>query len=124
MKDPTRRLLAYIVLRLASAQPFFALQDHAAARVFHIDADIPPTKTRIAVLDRGLGCLLKGVGGGGFYTLTNGEAGKPISLKLKESQFEGFDYSSGKPYNGTVAGNSITIHDAETAKEFRYTASF
>jgi hypothetical protein len=122
MKDSVRRLLAYVVLRLTATQPFSTLQDQTAAKSFLFEADIPPTKTRIAVRDCELGCFLKGAGGGGFYTLTSDETGKPLSLKIKASQFEGFDYGCGKSYNGTVMGKSIAIHDAEVAKEFYYTA--
>jgi hypothetical protein len=124
MKDQTRRALAYVVLRLTAAKPFSGVRDQAAAKSFHFDAEIPPTKTKILARERGQGCCLKGAGGGGFYTLTNESTGKPLSLKLKENQFEGFDYDSGKPYHGTVTGNSVSIHDAEVAKEFQYGASF
>jgi len=123
MTDSTRRLLAYVILRLTSARSFSTLQDQTAAKAFLFEADLPATKTRISVLNRELRVTLKGAGGGGFYTLTDSETGKPLSLKMKEGQFEGFDYGSGKPYSGTLTGNSVLIYDTEVTKEFRYVAS-
>jgi hypothetical protein len=120
MKDHTRRAVAYIVLRLISGNPLPGIHDHAASKGFRFDGDIPPTKTKISVFDHTQKCHLKGAGGGGFYTLTHEGTGKPISLKIKDQQFDGFDYDSGKPYSGKVTGRSVSIHDAEHEKDFQY----
>ena len=124
MKDHTRRAIAYVVLRLTCEKPFPVLQDHAVSKSFRFDADIAPAKTKISVFDRTQKCHLKGAGGEGLYTLTPGGSGKPISLKLREGQFDGFDYDSGKPYRGTVNEKSVSLHDTEQAKDFQYSGSY
>ena len=125
MKEHTRRAVAYIVLQLAAGNKpnLPAIRDLASGKAFRFNADVAPTKTKITIFDQEQKCHVKGAGGGGFYTLTHEGNGKPISLKIKDNRFEGFDYDTGKPYNGMLNGNLVSIHDAEHAKEFRYTAS-
>jgi hypothetical protein len=121
MKDQTRRAMAYIVLRLTSDQTFRGIQDQTAGKTVHFEAELATKKTKIVVFDREHQCYLKGTGGGGFYTVVHEGTGKPLSLKMKDNQFEGFDYDSGKAYRGTVTEQSVSIHDTETVKEYQYT---
>jgi hypothetical protein len=120
MKDQTRRAIAYIVLRLISDQTFRGIQDQTVGKAFHFEAELATRKTKITVFDREQQCYLKGTGGGGFYTVVHEGTGKPISLKMKDNQFEGFDYDSGKAYRGTVTEESVSIHDTESVTDYPY----
>ena len=122
MKDHVRRTVAYLVLRLTSANGIASVHDHTASKVFRFEADIAPTKTKVSVVDQADNLKISGVGGGGLYTLTNESSGKKISLKLKEGAIDGFDFESTKPYKGTVNGQSVSIADAEHGKDFMYSA--
>ncbi len=122
MKDCTRRVVAYLALRLTSASTITSVRDHTASKVFHFEAEIAPTKTKMSVLDREEKVKISGLGGGGLYTLTNESSGKKLSLKLKEGLIDGFDFESVKPYKGTISGQSVSIEDAEHGTGFTYSA--
>ncbi len=124
MKDHTRRAVAYIVLRLTSERPFPAIQEQGTRKGFRFDSEIAPAKTKISVFDHAQQCRITGTGGEGFYTLMHQGTGKPISLKIKEGQFDGFDYDSGKPYSGTVTDKTVSLHDAERSQDFHYLGSY
>ena len=122
MKDPVRRIIAYLALRLTSADGITSVRDHTASKVFRFEIDIAPTKTKISVHDHEEKVKITGVGGSGLYTLTNENSGKKISLKLKEGLVDGFDFESVKPYKGTIDGKSVFIEDAENGQDFVYSA--
>ena len=118
MNDHTRRAIAYIAGRIVSGTSAVSLYDHTAGRTYNFRAEFAATKIRVREIESGSD--ITGAGGSGMFTITHVGNGKPVSLKLTGSAFEGFDYETAKRYRGAVAGNSVAVQDDQHAKEFQY----
>ena len=119
MKDHVRRSIAYIIFRLNS-DSVLSVHDHSVSKAFRFDAEVAPTKTKIAFVEPETGGKISGLGGAGIFTITDEASSKKVSLKLKPGVFDGFDYASNKPFSGSYDSKLVSIRDGENGKDFQY----
>ncbi len=113
----TRRAVAFVAWRLITGHSSTSIYDHAKARRVRFSGTV--SLTRIAIRDQD-GCEITGSGGSGMYTLTQGQGGKPITLKIDGLRFEGFDYGASRRYQGTIERETLRIREARGDCEFSY----
>jgi len=118
MNDQTRRAVAYIAGRIVSGKPAPSVYDHTTSRTYNFRGEFAATKITLRDLDSGSD--IKGAGGSGMFTITQAGNGKPVSLKLNGSTFEGFDYETAKRYRGVITGTSVAVQDDQHGREFQY----
>lgn len=115
--EGVRRAVAFVAWRLITGHDSASIFDHAKARRVRFSGSISATK--IAIRDQD-GCELSGSGGSGMYTLTQGRGGKPITLKIDGTRFEGFDYGASRRYEGTIDRETLHLKEARGGEEFSY----
>jgi hypothetical protein len=117
MSESTRRSVAFIAWRLITGRDSMSIYDHAAERKVQFSGTISSTEISIRDAD---GRQIVGSGGSGMYTLTDGGAGKPVTLKIDGLSFEGFDYGASRRYQGAVDRDTLRITDPRANAEFSY----
>ena len=118
MKRNVRAGIAYIAGRLISGKNCASVFD--CFRGKHITIGGTVRVGMVNVLDKDSKCLIVGSGSNGRYSLKHEGIKNYIDLSIYGSTFTGYDFASGKQFNGTVEGGSISIFDSEDNETHKY----
>lgn len=118
MKPHLRAAIAYVAARLILPSSATGLFDESQFRRVLLSGAVD--RTVINVFDHERRCFIVGAGDGVNYTLFHQGEGYHVSLSVREHAFWGHDYGHSTRFDGTVDGNSVTVHEHESDARFRY----
>lgn len=114
MNAHTRRAVAYIAGRLASASTATGVTDLSEATRFLFSGRVDTEE--VSVYDHAEGCHI----GGAPSSLYHFGNGANIELAMDGAQFSGYDFDSANHFHGSVQGKRVRLYDLEHDAEFLY----
>ncbi len=123
MEAETRRVIAFIAGKLKVRDTCAAVYDHDERKQFSFTGIVRPE--HISVYDFIRKCHVGGkraqaVDNPDYFSLYDFGNGRHLTLSFDGPRFTGFDHKTSKPFFGLISGDSVSIHDSETDRDFYY----
>jgi hypothetical protein len=113
MRPHTRRAIVYVAARLAGGRPG-PVYDFEATRHFRFSGSADSRTCH--VFDHEERCYVSG----SFPGLYHHGNRQHVTLRMRGTEFSGFDYDSRSHYSGSIRGRAAVVYDQEDAKYHRY----
>lgn len=121
MNIGTRVCVAYIAAATIDGRSVSSLYDHSRARHVIVSGQAAES---VNIYDHDRGCHVFGSGSRGTYYLYDKGLGNYVQLHVFGNNFSGYDFASGKHFQGSISGAVVRLYDYEDSTWFRFTVSW
>ena len=113
VRPHTRRAIVYVAARLAGGHSRL-VYDFDAIRHFHFSGSVDSRACH--AFDHDARCYLSG----SFPGLYHHGNRQHVTLRMRATEFSGYDYDSQNHYSGSIRGRAAVLYDHEDARYHAY----
>jgi hypothetical protein len=114
MNNNKRRIVAFIIGKLASGREIYKIFDRSTSSYNEIKGEV--SIARINVYDTERNELFTGSGDAKSISIYDLTSAKFIELRLNGLNFDGFDYDSKKIFYGEIKDSTVALFDYQDSK--------
>lgn len=120
MSPEKRRIIAFIAGRLISGRHSSSIYDASSSLYTYVSGIVSPKRVHVYDYDYDRSNFISGSKSEAAFSLYDYATNHFIQLTIDGNKFEGYDEDSYTHFNGTVKGNSITLHEGLDSQDYNY----